>query len=59
FQCTECAHWPVFCTMCCWAEHKHQPFHRVEQWNGTFFEESSLQLASLVLHVGHGGKHCP
>ncbi|KAI6006560.1 hypothetical protein F5J12DRAFT_782829 [Pisolithus orientalis] len=32
---------------------------RVEQWNGTFFEELSLQLASLVLHVGHGGKHCP
>ncbi|KAI6006254.1 hypothetical protein F5J12DRAFT_783027 [Pisolithus orientalis] len=32
---------------------------RLEQWNGTFFEESSLQLASLVLHVGHGGKHCP
>ncbi|KAI6002338.1 hypothetical protein F5J12DRAFT_784056 [Pisolithus orientalis] len=31
----------------------------VEQWNGTFFEESSLQLAGLVLHVGHGGKHCP
>ncbi|KAI6139402.1 hypothetical protein BKA82DRAFT_4020163 [Pisolithus tinctorius] len=59
FQCTECAHWLVFCTMCCWAEHKHWPFHRVEQWNGTFFEESSLQLASLVLHVGHGGKHCP
>ncbi|KIN96427.1 hypothetical protein M404DRAFT_163087, partial [Pisolithus tinctorius Marx 270] len=54
-----CAHQPVFCTMCCQAEHKHQPFHRVEQWNGTFFEESSLQLAGLVLHVGHGGKHCP
>ncbi|KAI6012389.1 hypothetical protein F5J12DRAFT_926324 [Pisolithus orientalis] len=59
FQCIECAHQPVFCTMCCQAEHKHWPFHRVEQWNGTFFEESSLQLASLVLHVGHGGKHCP
>ncbi|KAI5980405.1 hypothetical protein F5J12DRAFT_789308 [Pisolithus orientalis] len=59
FWCIECAHWPVFCTMCCQAEHKHQPFHRVEQWNGTFFEESSLQLASLVLHVVHGGKHCP
>ncbi|KAI5997776.1 hypothetical protein F5J12DRAFT_785008 [Pisolithus orientalis] len=41
------------------AEHRHQPFHRVEQWNGTFFEESSLQLAGLVLHVGHGGQHCP
>ncbi|KIO04339.1 hypothetical protein M404DRAFT_111891, partial [Pisolithus tinctorius Marx 270] len=59
FWCTECAHWLVFCTMCCQAEHKHRPFHRVEQWNGTFFEESSLQLAGLVLHVGHGGKHCP
>ncbi|KAI6006503.1 hypothetical protein F5J12DRAFT_782792 [Pisolithus orientalis] len=59
FQCIECAHQLVFCTMCCWAEHKPWPFHRVEQWNGTFFEKSSLQLAGLVLHVGHGGKHCP
>ncbi|KIN97577.1 hypothetical protein M404DRAFT_94807, partial [Pisolithus tinctorius Marx 270] len=59
FRCTECAHRLVFCTMCCQAEHKHWPFHRVEQWNGIFFEESSLQLAGLVLHVGHGGKHCP
>ncbi|KAI6137694.1 hypothetical protein BKA82DRAFT_4334621 [Pisolithus tinctorius] len=47
--------------MCCQAEHKHWPFHRVEQWNGTFFEESSLQLApknrSCLIVVHTNGIH--
>ncbi|KAL4075503.1 hypothetical protein J3A83DRAFT_4090010 [Scleroderma citrinum] len=53
------AYQPVFCTSCCWAEHKLRPFHRVQQWNGTFFEESSLRLAGIVIHLGHAGQPCP
>ncbi|KAL4067125.1 hypothetical protein V8B97DRAFT_2025227 [Scleroderma yunnanense] len=53
------AYQPVFCTSCCWAEHKLKPFHRVQQWNGTFFEESSLRLAGIVIHLGHAGQPCP
>ncbi|KIM52521.1 hypothetical protein SCLCIDRAFT_140978 [Scleroderma citrinum Foug A] len=59
YRCTECIHRPLFCSSCCRKEHKLRPFHCVEQWNGTFFEESSLQLAGLVVHLGHGGDPCP
>ncbi|KIM64057.1 hypothetical protein SCLCIDRAFT_116023, partial [Scleroderma citrinum Foug A] len=52
YRCTKCIHWPLLCSSCCWKEHKLRPFHRVEQWNGTFFEE-------LVVHLGHGGDPCP
>ncbi|KIK72394.1 hypothetical protein PAXRUDRAFT_180752, partial [Paxillus rubicundulus Ve08.2h10] len=31
----------------------------VEQWTGTHFQESSLRLAGLTLHLGHGGGVCP
>ena len=46
YRCTECAHRPVLCTSCCREVHRFLPFHRVEQWNGTFFEESSLRMVS-------------
>ncbi|KAL4065898.1 hypothetical protein J3A83DRAFT_4099337 [Scleroderma citrinum] len=59
YRCRECAHQPVFCTSCCQAEHKLRPFHRVQQWNGTFFEESSMRLASIVIHVGHAAEPYP
>ncbi|KIM58327.1 hypothetical protein SCLCIDRAFT_97032, partial [Scleroderma citrinum Foug A] len=58
FRCTECAHRPVFCTSCCRTQHNLLPLHRIEQWNGMFFQESSLRQAGLVVHLGHGGKPC-
>ncbi|KAL4082105.1 hypothetical protein V8B97DRAFT_1856361, partial [Scleroderma yunnanense] len=51
YRCRECAHWPVFCRSCCWAEHKLRPFHRVQQWNGTFFEESFMRLVSCSMYI--------
>ncbi|KAL4065411.1 hypothetical protein J3A83DRAFT_4100050, partial [Scleroderma citrinum] len=59
YRCRECSYQPVFCTSCCWAEHKLRPFHRVQQWNGTFFEESSMRLAGIVIYLGHAGEPCP
>ncbi|KIM58616.1 hypothetical protein SCLCIDRAFT_41012, partial [Scleroderma citrinum Foug A] len=59
YRCTDCAHQPVFCMACCRNQHTLQPFHCVQQWNATFFKDSSLRLARLVLHLGHGGEPCP
>ncbi|KIM58938.1 hypothetical protein SCLCIDRAFT_127049, partial [Scleroderma citrinum Foug A] len=49
---------PVFCTSCCRTQHNLLPLHRIEQWNGMFFQESSLRQAGLVVHLGHRGKPC-
>jgi hypothetical protein len=35
------------------------PFHRIKKWNGTYFEGADLVSLGLVIHVGHGGRHCP
>ncbi|KIK96651.1 hypothetical protein PAXRUDRAFT_137987, partial [Paxillus rubicundulus Ve08.2h10] len=31
----------------------------IKQWTGTFFEDLSLSLASMVLHLGHCRQPCP
>ncbi|KIM63799.1 hypothetical protein SCLCIDRAFT_116668, partial [Scleroderma citrinum Foug A] len=59
FRCTECAHSPIFCSNCCLDAHELNPFHRIQRWTGTFFEDFSVRLISLVIHLGHGGKPCP
>ncbi|KAG2112328.1 uncharacterized protein F5147DRAFT_650963 [Suillus discolor] len=35
------------------------PFHHISEWNGTYFEESSLTKAGLEFYLGHGGEPCP
>ncbi|KIK74754.1 hypothetical protein PAXRUDRAFT_69867, partial [Paxillus rubicundulus Ve08.2h10] len=50
---------PLFCTSCCRDDHRTHPFHWVEQWTGTHFQESSLRLAGFILHLRHDGGVCP
>ncbi|KAI6040555.1 hypothetical protein EDC04DRAFT_2534706, partial [Pisolithus marmoratus] len=59
FRCTECAHRPVLCSTCCIEVHQLNPFHKIERWAGTFFEDYSLRLAGFIMHLGHGGEPCP
>ncbi|KAG1853038.1 hypothetical protein F4604DRAFT_1933492 [Suillus subluteus] len=35
------------------------PFHRISQWTGGFFEDTSLTKIGLEIHLGHQGKPCP
>ncbi|KIM67823.1 hypothetical protein SCLCIDRAFT_106792, partial [Scleroderma citrinum Foug A] len=48
FRCTECVYRPIFCIDCCLDAHKLSPFHCIQRWTGTFFEDYSL---CLVHHV--------
>ncbi|KAG1894987.1 uncharacterized protein F5891DRAFT_1194652 [Suillus fuscotomentosus] len=50
---------PLYCSNCCRTEHRRLPFHKISQWNGTYFEESSLTKAGLEFYLGHGGEPCP
>ncbi|KIK78217.1 hypothetical protein PAXRUDRAFT_164600, partial [Paxillus rubicundulus Ve08.2h10] len=59
YRCLGCFSQPMFCTQCCWKQHYMLPFHRIKQWTGTFFEDLSLCLAGMVLHLGHRGQPCP
>jgi hypothetical protein len=39
--------------------HLHLPFHKVNKWNGKFFEKTSLHALGYVIHLGHAGHSCP
>ncbi|KIK72997.1 hypothetical protein PAXRUDRAFT_76446, partial [Paxillus rubicundulus Ve08.2h10] len=49
YRCPGCFGMPLFCTSCCGDIHRTHPFHRVEQWTGTHFQESSLRLVCFLI----------
>ena len=38
--------------------HAHLPFHRVQMWNGQFFEPSDLLMQGLCLDLCHHPDDC-
>jgi hypothetical protein len=39
--------------------HTHTPFHRIQQWNGQFFDSATLLNLGYILHSGHDSHECP
>lgn len=63
YRCSDCFGSPLFCTMCSREQHRSQPFHRLQQWTGCFFDDSSLMLVCdslgdemLLLHEQSFGR---
>jgi len=59
YRCHSCFGDPLFCTDCCRTQHHRHPFHRISQWNGEFFQDTSLTDVGLEIHLGHEGNSCP
>jgi hypothetical protein len=47
------------CQSCIVKAHAALPFHRIEQWNGTHFQGTSLDSLGYILHLCHGNELCP
>src|ERR1700723_1202446 len=58
-RCKDCLYGGILCQQCCLSLHKYLPFHGVEKWNGSFFEDTSLYSEGYTLCLGHGGDPCP
>lgn len=58
YRCTLCNHHPL-CQTCILNTHRHTPFHRIERWNGMFFESTSLRALGYVFSLGHNSDPCP
>ncbi|KIJ30823.1 hypothetical protein M422DRAFT_105714, partial [Sphaerobolus stellatus SS14] len=56
--CIDCDTDKLQCNACVVESHSCCPLHRIKQWNGTFFEDSSLPNAGLVLKLGHDPTLC-
>jgi hypothetical protein len=59
WYCLDCFSKPLSCTKCCRSDHYQHLFHCVKVWCGQYFTPSSLSVAGVVLHLGHGGHPCP
>lgn len=59
YKCHGCFNEPLFCTDCCRTQHQRHPFHRISQWTGSFFQETSLIKVGLHIHLAHDGTPCP
>ncbi|KIK76992.1 hypothetical protein PAXRUDRAFT_168162, partial [Paxillus rubicundulus Ve08.2h10] len=59
YKCSDCFSQPIFCTSCCRQQHLLNPLHRIQQWGGKCFEDSSLSLAGFEVYLGHRGQSCP
>ncbi|KAI0687849.1 hypothetical protein C8T65DRAFT_590112, partial [Cerioporus squamosus] len=59
WRCVTCHGRPTFCQQCCYATHTKHPLHRVEFWQGSFFQPGWLRQVGIQVHCGHGGDPCP
>ena len=59
FCCLECLGSPLLCLRCCLENHRSNPYHKIEVWNGRCFLSSDLHEIGIKLYLGHGGDPCP
>ena len=59
WRCNDCADKRGICLFCCRNRHKLQMFHRVEKWNGRFYQKGALWQVGVKIFVGHNGHACP
>ena len=58
-RCRDCFGPNLWCDHCCISAHRTLPFHRVQMWNGRFFEQSDLLTHGLTLDLRHYPDNCP
>ncbi|KZP14909.1 hypothetical protein FIBSPDRAFT_751237, partial [Athelia psychrophila] len=59
YRCKDCVHGALWCQDCVVHEHRLNPLHVVEKWNGMFFEKTSLRSLGLRVRLGHApGRYC-
>ncbi|KAI0039074.1 hypothetical protein FA95DRAFT_1504685 [Auriscalpium vulgare] len=59
FRCESCTGGVLMCADCTVSAHATHPFHRIQKWNGHFFERVALQQLGLRVQLGHDGLPCP
>jgi CxC2 like cysteine cluster associated with KDZ transposases len=59
WRCKDCTDTKAICVLCCRNAHKLGVFHRIEKWNGRFYQPGALWQVGVKIYLGHGGKPCP
>ncbi|KAL5492982.1 hypothetical protein ACEPAI_4430 [Sanghuangporus weigelae] len=59
YRCTDCFVSLACCSKCILSSHGSLPFHRIQIWNGQFYDKYSLYQLGLHVQLGHSGSSCP
>ncbi|OJA10033.1 hypothetical protein AZE42_13663, partial [Rhizopogon vesiculosus] len=55
YRCRDCHGCELLCCSCMIHIHERQPFHRMEYWDGTYFNMITLKSMGIRLQLGHVG----
>ncbi|KAI0069871.1 hypothetical protein K474DRAFT_1568226, partial [Panus rudis PR-1116 ss-1] len=58
-RCLDCFDSPSWCPTCSIDLHRSMPLHRMQQFNGKYYEKTSLKVLGLRIFLGHNGDACP
>ena len=59
YRCKDCFGRNVWCDTCCINAHDQTPFHRIQMWNGNYFESSDLLDIGLTIDLPSHSNSCP
>jgi hypothetical protein len=59
WKCMDCMDNTAVCVLCCRNAHKSDVFHRVQKWNGRYYQQGALWQVGIKIHTGHNGSPCP
>ena len=55
----DCFNAPMLCKTCILDTHRHLPFHRLQEWQGTHFSITTFLELGGTVFLGHQGQRCP
>ncbi|KAG2123716.1 hypothetical protein BD769DRAFT_1628906 [Suillus cothurnatus] len=59
YRCRDCFGTELYCQACIINRHRENPLHKIEFWNGCFFEDTTLKCLGLRIQLGHPiGERC-
>lgn len=58
YRCRTCHRNQLLCCGCMRNTHRTYPFHRIEQWNGSFFQRTALWQVGVQLIVPNSEGPC-
>lgn len=58
WRCMDCADHRPTCSLCCRTRHRINYFHRIEKWNGRFYQAAGLWQVGVKIFTGHKGLPC-
>ncbi|KAI0043482.1 hypothetical protein FA95DRAFT_1498510, partial [Auriscalpium vulgare] len=59
YRCESCVGGQFWCASCTATAHALHPLHRIQKWNGQFFERVALRDLGVRVQLGHDGLPCP